>query len=622
MSDDATPAQQKPPPVDRMSLLWRRLKEHRIAQWTAGYVALAYAIQQGVVLTTESLDWPHDVERVTMIALVLGLPLAMTLAWYHGERASRGFSRAEFSILSAIFVVGAFLFYTFARPAEQTAVKPSVQEASVTAARRAAADPHGAVSVAVLPFVNLSSDKEQEFFSDGMTEELTSALAKVPSLQVVARGSAFQFKGETKDVRAVGQALGARYLVDGSVRKEGNRVRITAQLIEAENGVNVWTDKYDRELTSVFATQEDIATAIVGALRVPLGLRQGETLISSHTDDLELYQQYLHARALVRARSIPDAIAILEPITARDPNYSPAWALLARAYGLAPTYSSELRSGSLEEARLVVQSSLDRAENAARQAIRLDSRNAVGYAALARTQANHQNWAIAEDLFRQALMLDPSDPEVLDPFSQTLATIGRVKEALSLREKLRALEPFVPIFNSLTAEIMQANGQWEASISVLEQIPRDAAGGFYPNVYLARAHAVEGRYAKAADTLLLISGNQVSRRAVEDAARLLRMAPTKVSAPEALPVLDGELNFVYAHIGALDRVLEYPERLAEIHYLNPTGLRGLWRPDYAPLRKTARFKALVRKAGFVDYWKARSWPDMCHPTTGDDFACE
>src|SRR5258706_121723 len=126
-----------------------------------------------------------------------------------------------------------------------------------------------------LRLANMSGDASQEFFSDGMTEEITSALAKVPDLRVVARTSAFQFKDEKKDMRAVGQALGATHLIEGSVRKEGNRVRITAQLIEAEDGTHIWTENYDRELTGVFAVQEDIATAIAGALRTPLGLRPG-----------------------------------------------------------------------------------------------------------------------------------------------------------------------------------------------------------------------------------------------------------------------------------------------------------------------------------------------------------
>ncbi len=163
------------------------------------------------------------------------------------------------------------------------------------------------ISLAVLPFLNLSSDKDQEFFSDGITEEITSALAKVPGLTVIGRTSAFQFKGQNKDMRAIGKALGVKNLIEGSVRKAGDQVRITAQLIKAEDGTHLWTESYDRKLTDIFAVQEEIAGAIAGAMRVPLGLTQGERLVTNRTGDLDAYQQYLRALALFRARKIDDA---------------------------------------------------------------------------------------------------------------------------------------------------------------------------------------------------------------------------------------------------------------------------------------------------------------------------
>src|SRR5260370_37173892 len=149
----------------------------------------------------------------------------------------------------------------------------------------------------------MSGDAAQEFFSDGMSEEITSALAKIPDLRVVARESAFQFKGEKKDVRAVGQALGATHLIEGSVRKEGNHVRIAAQLVKAEDGVNVWANSYDREMTDVFAIQEDIARSIAMSLRMPLGLRPGENLVSNRPADQQTYELYLRGRAALRTRS-------------------------------------------------------------------------------------------------------------------------------------------------------------------------------------------------------------------------------------------------------------------------------------------------------------------------------
>ena len=167
-----------------------------------------------------------------------------------------------------------------------------------------------AVSVAVLPFLNLSSDKEQEYFSDGITEEITSALAKVPGLTVIGRTSAFQFKGENKDLRAIGRALGVSNLIEGSVRKAGDRVRITAQLIKAATGDHVWTDSYDRNLTDIFAVQEDVAKAIAAALRVPLGLNQSDALVSNREIDPESHEDYLRAAALLNV--VPQNCGVFE----------------------------------------------------------------------------------------------------------------------------------------------------------------------------------------------------------------------------------------------------------------------------------------------------------------------
>jgi TolB-like protein/DNA-binding SARP family transcriptional activator len=490
-------------------------------------------------------------------------------------------------------VVATFLVYQF------------VPRAGTTTAQQQTS-PAGTITIAVLPFTNLSSDVEQEFFSDGITEEITSALAKVPGLIVIGRTSAFEFKGQNKDLRRIGQALGTTHLIEGSVRKAGTRVRITAQLIVADSGAHLWTENYDRELTDVFAIQEDIATAIATSLRVPLGLQQGDTLVRNRTNNPESYDQYLRARALYRARSpgaIEGATKILEQVVARDPGYAPAWALLARVY----------RDGSKKE-------------KAAREAIRLDSRNAMGYLMLAGIQTRLGNDAAAEDLEKQALALDPDDTDVLDAVSNGLAIHGRVKEAMRMREKLRTLEPFVPVYNYITASIMLNNGQSQAAISILKELPAGPAGGGEGarGVTLARAYAAEGRYGEAADTLLAIppQQSQQNRGSIEEAARLLRNAPTKVSMPDALPAWDGELSFVYVYVGAPDRVLDMFERLAAVRGLDPPAARYLWSSELAPVRKTKRFKAFVRAAGHVDYWRARGWSELCRPVGADDFTCE
>jgi len=191
-----------------------------------------------------------------------------------------------------------------------------------------------------------------------------------------------------------------------------------------------------------------------------------------------------------------------------------------------------------------------------------------------------------------------------------------LKEALRLRERLRALDPLVPVYNQSTARLMVANGQISAGIAILEP---DLSTGERRNVFLAEAYAVNGRFADAADTLLRIT-TEIDRRSVEDAALLLRSAPRKTDAPEKLPALVADLGFVYAYVGAPERVLEYPEASVKQGILSP--VFAVWRPAAAPIRKTARFKALVRNAALVDYWRARGWPDFCRPIGADDFICD
>jgi TolB-like protein len=600
---------------DQVSALWRRLKEHRIAQWAIGYVALIFAVQHAVTLTTEAFEWPHVVVRVSMLLLILGLPIVMALAWYHGEHINRHISGAELTIVAIMLVGISLLFYLFIRPSEEIAARPIV-EAHATA--MAPAKPVG-ISVAVLPFVNLSRDPDQVFFSDGMTEEITAALANVKGLNVVARTSAFAFKGKNEDVRAIGRALSATEIIEGSVRKQGNQVRITAQLIRADTGDHIWTDSYDRELKDVFAVQEDIARSIAAALQVPLGLKQGESLISNRDIDPESYQNYLRAAALIRSRQpgvpLSASIALLEQVVARQPDYAPAWALLAQAYRLMPIYDPDFRKGSLEQVRRMVIESQPKAETAAQRAIQLDPRNADAYTVLAGIQAAGRKSLAAEQLLARALSLDPLNPFALEQYSLFLAFHGRIKLAVGMREQLRSLEPLVPIYNFITARMLSVAGDNARALAIAEALPSDFS---LRAEAIARINAEMGRHREAADAILKAPPELYPLGAFETAARLLRQAPTPAK-QENIPDLGG-LSWVFAYVGLPERALEFDERVTDAGSFS-VQFDYFWSPENAAVRKTERFKALVRKMGLVDYWRAKGWPEFCHPKTGDDFAC-
>ena len=526
--------------------------------------------------------------------------------------------------ISALIAVVAFVLIVAAATglfalSRLSGQNPAKAPPAAVSALPASPKPAG-VSIAVLPFANLSSDKDQEFFSDGITEEITSALAKVPGLTVIGRSSAFQFKGENKDLRAVGQALGAKNLIEGSVRKAGNQVRITAELINAADGTQLWTQSFDRKLTDIFAIQEDIATAIAGAMQVPLGLKRGQNLVSSRTDDLDAYQQYLHARALYRARNV-DAISLLKLVVARDPNYAAAWALLASAFTLPGNFIDvgiEIRAGHLEKARLLAQSKFGSAEKAAREAIRLDPRLAMGYAALAPVDSSRRNWIASENDYRQALALDPNDPDILYDYASFLGDVGRLQDARRVQIQILAQEPFVPNYNRQAADVLWAMGQNDAALKILE--PMDSKEP--RNLVLAKVYATVGRYVQAAATLRAIpASDQFSRQILDAAARLIQSAPGTTGPPDALPAFGGTLNFIYLFVGAQDRYLEGAESRMQAG-LSGALFRDPWAPPSISLRKTERFKAYARQAGFVDYWRARGWPKACHPVGEKDFACQ
>ena len=528
------------------------------------------------------------------------------IAFQKANRRSIGWLAGGLGAATAVALLLLTLFAPSPGPA------PTGQPATVIAAT-----PTSAVALAVLPFSNLSSDPEQEFFSDGLTDEITSALARIPDLGVVARTSAYQFKGQNRDLRAVGQSLGATHLIEGSVRKAGDQVRITAQLIQADNGLHIWTATYDRNLTDIFAIQEEIARAIAASLRMPLGVGQGENLVSSRAIDPDSYQQYLRAKGLVslRARGVPQAIEILEPLVARNSDYAPAWALLASAYGLTPNFA---RNRSLPEMRRVVADTQPKAEAAAQRAIALDPSLAEGHLALSRVYAARGNFLMADELRRKALALDPNHPDALQAHSNWLATAGRLKDALGYKQHLWSLEPLIPGYNIDLAEFFWVDGQTDRAIAILKEGSLGNA-----KIDLATIYASQGQYNEAAEVLLAMPAGpaQPPREALEQAASLLRTAPVAVASPPGLPAL-GPLAFIYLHVGAPGRILEPYEGWGDTGYITDIGFPFFWHPSYAAVRKLERFKAYVRKAGFVDYWRAKGWPDLCRPVGADDFVCD
>jgi len=223
-------------PIPSTDSVWDRIKRHKVVEWTLAYVAFGYALLHGVQMLRETFDWPFLVPRLTVFGLVLGAPIAVTLAWYHGHRARHRISGVELSILIALLLVAGSVLWWASR-VETTHV------ASTTVADATHFNPPlGDKSIAVLPFVDMSEKHDQEYFADGMAEEVLDLLAKIPGITVIGRTSSFQFKGKNEDLRTIGTKLNAAHVLEGSVRKSGDQVRITAQLIDTRSGAHEWSD--------------------------------------------------------------------------------------------------------------------------------------------------------------------------------------------------------------------------------------------------------------------------------------------------------------------------------------------------------------------------------------------
>jgi TolB-like protein/DNA-binding winged helix-turn-helix (wHTH) protein len=291
-------------------------------------------------------------------------------------------------------------------------------------------------SIVVLPFADMSPGKDEGYFSDGLTEELISNLAKIQGLKVVARSSAFQFKGRNEDLRTVGRKLGVANVLEGSVRKEGNRVRITAELTKVDDGFQLWSETYDREVSHIFAAEDEIARAVAGALQSKLLSANSAAIpASSHTTNSEAYQAYLQGQYFIARgqdkEDLTKALSYAEQAVKQDANYAPAWAQ---------------RSLALERlARVGLMDSADgfrRARESAEKAIGLDPGLAGGYMTLALVQIDHDwDWEGADASLKEAALLEPGSAAVLGNRALLARILGRTEEAIELYKQAIALDP-------------------------------------------------------------------------------------------------------------------------------------------------------------------------------------
>ena len=503
-------------------------------------------------------------------------------------------------------------------------------ETTTRAQPRAATAPAPAQRLlAVLAFDNLSGDPEMAYFSDGVSEEIQQTVAQGSDLKVVARSSSFQFRGADKAVRRVAADLKASHLLDGSVRRSGERVRINAQLIECASEVTLWTNRFDGDLSDVFALQEQIAEAVAQALKVAFA-----TPVQAQSLDPAIYELFLKARAAIGdgGRVFDDtaevALPLLEQVVAAAPDHAAAWELLARSRALV------LRSGhrktTYEEGRAGVL-------QAAEAALRLDTKRGGAYEALSFLEP-WGAYAARERLLEQALAVSPNDADVLTEMSIFTWSVGRFRDALRFAERAREVNPLMPAACLQVAQMRAYGGDYAASVRMHQDLHRRWPRNFNILMDLLNTASTFGfwdAYREAVGEIQHFEGWQATflretlryvdtleSRDPAKAHELLERYTRLVAKSGTLP-----LNYLVAlsMVGLSNEAMALAETASFDHVFDPDGplpsafFPGTILGPWSELNRMPQFIDLADRLGLCAYWTASDrWPD-CVDWTPYDF---
>ncbi len=506
--------------------LFNELKRRNVFKVAVAYAIVAWLLLQVSDTLVPALHLPEWFNSGVAFLLIIGFPIAMIFAWAfemtpEGLKKEKDVDRSQ-SITSVtgqklnnaiigvlVLALGYFAIDKFildpGRDAAEIANAVKVSQAQVPEVSESS-EPDN--SIAVLPFINMSSDKEQEYFSDGLTEELLNLLAKIPGLQVAARTSSFTFKGQNLEIPEIAARLKVAHVLEGSVRKSGDQVRITAQLIRADNGYHLWSETYDRKLENIFAVQDEIASEVVAALKVTL---LGENVPTVKETNPEAYALFLQGRFLFNQASKENyakSVDVYQRAISIDPDYAPAWA------GLSQSVIQQAGQGWID-----LDTGVTTALEAAQHAVTLDPELALGWVSLSLIQSNYQwNWTAADvsmqkalelepnasyvltaagrltgslgqldksvALYRQASAMDPLNQPALDALASILEPAGQLQEAEAVERHLYALNPNYFAIHTTLSWILLSQGNAESALIEAEQEPDEFWGGLIKNLCL------------------------------------------------------------------------------------------------------------------------------------------
>ena len=540
------------------------------------------------------------------------------------------------ALVIAVSGIAAWLLWRSLQPAAPARAQATSQDVAQKAESATPVFSPPAHSVAVLPFANLTGDATKEYLGDGLAEEVINTLTKVPGLKVPARTSSFAYKGRYVNVRDIGKDLQVGTILEGSVRSAGTEMRITAQLINAQDGLHLWSETYDRKFTDLFKLQDELAVAIVKALQVNLNGASPESVTQAlPTKDVEAYQLTLQGFAALEGDGGPqgpsNALNLFQQAIARDPGYARAYAGIAMAQlHTHPT----IGSGQTQQGMLIA------AEQAARHALRLDPNSAVAETVLGRLAFQHYDMVEAESHYRRAAELDPSDALLKFDHAVVQGYVGHMRDAVQTMRDAYARAPAIPQVVLFAGTVhswagLDAEALKYANLAAALGVPQDNAGlGEIRGLAALRA----GRYADyLRDSFLPEPGETVAE--LQPALELSRMVlaavtdPSKRAAalaararlyPRGATLTARAANRcgysgarAYVILGDLNAAFDLANQcLDEAPAGQVSGEACPWQPEWRNFRKDPRFQAYIARRGAIAYYEKYGPPDDCELKDG------
>lgn len=577
-------------PFQALQHILGELKRRHVTRVACAYAVAAFVVMQVATTFFPALNLPAWMVTMVAILAIVGFPVAIALAWAF-DLTPTGVQRTEGAASSPEEVSSRRLIIA-------TAVVLMLATLGAFAVTRVSTADDAVGAVAVLPFQNWSGVRENEFFSDGITDDVLTQLARIDGLKVISRTSVMQYKGVKKPISQIANELRVGAVLEGSVRRDGNKVRITAQLIDAANDRHLWAATYDRDISDIFAVQSEIATEIAAALRTKLTPTKRAELerVARRSTQPEVYEEYLRGLHFAGISQRDAATEHLLRAITLDPQYAPAYAALARNY----YFQTFLAARSPREI-------FPKVKQAAEQALELDADLADAHATLGLYLLHFEkDFTGAEREFQRALQLAPANAQVHHDYSHYLVAAGRSAESAAASVRAAELDPNNSMLQACAGWHRFADGHYTAAIEGAQKALMMMPNMFWPEVILGWGHQQTGNMNAAITTLRAAVAHSNERSLAqaalahalaqdgkrEEALALLRKLERP--APENY-VSPYDVAVVHAGLGQIDEAFKWLNRAYDEHaaFLVFVG----WDPRFSRLRKDVRYTELARRIG-------------------------